>query len=293
MAVKLVLRGRIMNEKIAVISDIHGNVTAFEAVLAHARANGATRFWFLGDLFMPGPGVSELIETLRDLQPDVWLRGNWDNVLGETVRGEVDLSTPKGIYTARLAVYVLSEMSQPDFQAVNALPDATTRSVNGVNFALSHNLPGKNWGPELLPSADNAVFSKLLVDDSIDVAIYGHTHRILLREADTGALILNPGSVGNPFSKRDKFLAQRGARYLLLTVNDKGEVMPAFETVDYDMRAEMALAKRRGVPYLEMYDRNLADGAYYRGHLDLINDLNEKYHYQGDIPKILTERGWI
>ena len=42
--------------KIALLSDIHGNTTALEAVLADARQLGVDEYWLLGDILMPGTG---------------------------------------------------------------------------------------------------------------------------------------------------------------------------------------------------------------------------------------------
>ena len=43
-----------MNHRIAILSDIHGDTTALEAVIADARALGATEYWLLGDILLPG-----------------------------------------------------------------------------------------------------------------------------------------------------------------------------------------------------------------------------------------------
>lgn len=48
-------------KKVAVLSDVHGNVTALEAAIADAQAAGADEYWFLGDLFMPGPGTHDIV----------------------------------------------------------------------------------------------------------------------------------------------------------------------------------------------------------------------------------------
>ena len=46
--------------KIALLSDIHGNTTALEAVLADARQLGVDEYWLLGDILMPGTGKLRL-----------------------------------------------------------------------------------------------------------------------------------------------------------------------------------------------------------------------------------------
>ena len=46
-----------MNHKIAILSDIHGNITALEEVIADAKNQGVSEYWLLGDIFLPGPGA--------------------------------------------------------------------------------------------------------------------------------------------------------------------------------------------------------------------------------------------
>ena len=54
-----------MNHKIAILSDIHGNTTALEAVIADAKNQGISEYWLLGDIFLPGPGANDLVALLR------------------------------------------------------------------------------------------------------------------------------------------------------------------------------------------------------------------------------------
>lgn len=56
-----------MNHKIAILSDVHGNATALEAVIADAKNQGASEYWLLGDIFLPGPGANDLVALLKDL----------------------------------------------------------------------------------------------------------------------------------------------------------------------------------------------------------------------------------
>ena len=66
--------------KLALFSDLHANMPAFEACLAHARAQGATRMAILGDLVGYGPHPAEVVECCRELEIEgaVVLRGNHD-----------------------------------------------------------------------------------------------------------------------------------------------------------------------------------------------------------------------
>ena len=68
-----------MKQRIAILSDIHGNTTALEAVLNDAKELGATEYWLLGDFFLPGPGGNDLMDLLEGLPITVSVRGNWDD----------------------------------------------------------------------------------------------------------------------------------------------------------------------------------------------------------------------
>ena len=89
--------------KIAILSDIHGNVTALEAVLKDALREQVTEYWILGDLTMPGPGASDLLKRLRRLPNVTFVKGNWDDFFLNTPTS--DLSHPTNLYGARLAKY--------------------------------------------------------------------------------------------------------------------------------------------------------------------------------------------
>ena len=56
-----------MKHRIAILSDIHGNTTALEAVIKDAQELGATEYWLMGDILLPGPGRNELFELLSSI----------------------------------------------------------------------------------------------------------------------------------------------------------------------------------------------------------------------------------
>jgi predicted phosphodiesterase len=63
---------------VAVLTDIHGNSVALDAVVADARAAGAEEFWLLGDLVAMGPDPIGTADRLMALEPTVSIRGNTD-----------------------------------------------------------------------------------------------------------------------------------------------------------------------------------------------------------------------
>src|SRR4051812_36762086 len=65
-------------DQIAVISDIHGNMPAFEAVLADIRRRGIARIFCLGDLVGKGPSPDRVVDVCREVC-EVTVKGNWDD----------------------------------------------------------------------------------------------------------------------------------------------------------------------------------------------------------------------
>lgn len=241
-----------MKQTIALLADVHGNVGALTAVLADAARQQATSYWFLGDLFLPGPGAGDLLAQLTAVKPQVWLRGNWEDAVMAMLAGDFALSDPGAIYLARLAAYLQEHTAAEELAAVATHPISTTRTVNGVRVQASHNLPDQDEGRSLYPAQPQANFDALLAPDC-DIAVYGHTHQQVMRTTTQGQLIINPGSVGQPYSLWPRFFADQRAHYALLTIDEAGRVDVAFRKVDYDRQAEIALARQRQLPYLDQY----------------------------------------
>lgn len=64
-------------DRIAIISDVHGNLTALEAVLTHIKDAGITRIFNLGDLVGKGPRSAAVVDRCRDAC-EIVVQGNWD-----------------------------------------------------------------------------------------------------------------------------------------------------------------------------------------------------------------------
>ncbi len=189
-----------------IISDIHGNHVALEAVLAAARP--FDNVICLGDLVGYGPDPNECVETVRHLDSLVCLAGNHD--LGAT--GRIDTSVFSSGAASALA-WTSHELVSGSRDFLNNL--ASTAQLDGM--FLAHASPRDPvW--EYLEYPRQAVDNFQLFDDS--VCFVGHTHvpRIFEKSAADGSRgnarevsavgsldlrdgtrrIINPGSVGQP-----------------------------------------------------------------------------------------------
>lgn len=270
-----------MNHRIAILSDIHGDTRALKAVIADARALGATEYWLLGDILLPGPGREDLFELLDAIPITAAVRGNWDDCVLEALDGEYGLEDPQEIQLLRLTQYLMEGLDPKRIDWLRSLPLVEKKEVNGIRFSLTHNLPEKNYGGDLRPANVTENFDQLL-DDQTDMAIYGHVHKQLLRYGSQGQQILNPGTIGMPYFDWEPIQNHR-AQYTLIDVEEDGVTNLQFRKVAYDYEAELQDAKDKGLPFIEMYEE-LRREDNYRGHnIDLLTGLIEKYGYAKEV----------
>ena len=270
-----------MNNRIAILSDIHGDTRALKAVIADARALGATEFWLLGDILLPGPGREDLFELLDAIPITAAVRGNWDDCVLEALDGEYGLEDPQEIQLLRLTQYLMEGLDPKRIDWFRSLPLVEKKEVNGIRFSLTHNLPEKNYGGDLRPANVTENFDQLL-DDQTDMAIYGHVHKQLLRYGSQGQQILNPGTIGMPYFDWEPIQNHR-AQYTLIDVEEDGVTNLQFRKVAYDYEAELQDAKDKGLPFIEMYEE-LRHEDNYRGHnIELLTSLIEKYGYGKEV----------
>ena len=266
-----------MNHKIAILSDIHGNTTALAGVLEDAKKLGATEYWLLGDIFLPGPGANDLVALLKDLPITASVRGNWDDCVLEALDGQYGLEDPQEIQLLRMTQYLMERLNPEHIDWLKNLPMVAKKEVEGLRFSLSHNLPEKNYGGDLLVENDTEKFDQLL-NETTDVAVYGHVHKQLLRYGSQGQQIINPGSIGMPYFDWVGLKNHR-AQYALLEVENGELVNIQFRKVAYDYEAELESAKTKDLPFIEMYEE-LRREDNYRGHnIELLTSLIEQHNY--------------
>ena len=155
------------------------------------------------------------------------------------------------------------------------------KEIEGLRFSLSHNLPEKNYGRDLLVENNTEKFDQLL-DEDTDIAVYGHVHKQLLRYGSRGQQIINPGSIGMPYFDWEGLKNHR-AQYALIEVENGELVNIQFRKVAYDYDAELESAKTKGLPFIEMYEELRREDNYQGHNRDLLASLIEEHRYKEDV----------
>lgn len=243
-------------QRVAVISDLHGNATAFEAVLADLRRRGVSTILNLGDVAGKGPRGSECVRLSR-LHCAVTVRGNWDDFLpSETPERRDDAGW-----------WWHSELSPEDREWLRSLPLSHDITLSGRRIRLFHASARSVYHRVHAQHTDEEfagmfAATELTGDGPLpDVVCYGDIHDAFISTHRSRTLV-NVGSVGNP-------LDEPQASYVILEGEPDGDRSAPFGIqfvrVAYDIDAEIALATALGMPALEAYAIELRT-AIYRGH---------------------------
>ena len=282
-----------MKTRIAVFSDVHGNLSALQAMYKDSLKQNVDQYWFIGDLLMPGPSVTRVWKLFEKMNPAVVVRGNWDDLVVRGARGLLDLDKPAHVYFARLAQYVARHASTQLIDSIANWPMHVTKQVGPLNFGISHNLPDLNMGQALFPTQSTSNFDKLFqvdTDQPVDVAIYAHVHHELLRYSNDERIILNPGAVGEPFNHWQPLQKDLRAHYLVLEVDDQGMAETSFRHVAYDRTVESDRAKTDAIPYAELYQLMMKTGLAYTHDQELLTRYNAKYGYADEYRRFAKEK---
>jgi predicted phosphodiesterase len=228
--------------RIAVLSDIHGNLPALEAVLAALRPYDA--IWQLGDVVGYGPQPNDVVALLES-ERALGVRGNHDSAaVGE-------LETDAFNDDARAAIeWTMGELTDTTRQWLAGLD--RRRELDG--FTLVHGSPrDPTWEYVYAVSVARANMSRFPTDH----CLVGHTHVPLVYrqsgskvepwvpgngsrlELDTRRALINPGSVGQP---RD---GDRRASAMLL---DTEQMSAEWHRVEYPIDAVQKMMEKAGLP---------------------------------------------
>ena len=272
-----------MKRRIALLSDAHGNATALEAVLADAESQAVTDYWFLGDLLMPGTGRRNILDRLEQLPISLQVRGNWEDSLWHALHQKLDLTRPSHLYLTKLCHFVLEEIHPEEIDRMRELPLQVLTEVAGLKIAVSHHLPDKNWGRELIHIGNQSDFDRLFEGNEAVIAIYGHIHQQFLRYGTGGQLIINPGSIGQPFFLDATLRQDLRAQYAILEIDETGLKDVDMRRVAYDVEHELARARELQLPYYEIYEESLVNGIHHTHNHDLLREISEREGYFEDV----------
>ncbi|MGA2682273.1 MAG: YfcE family phosphodiesterase [Candidatus Bathyarchaeia archaeon] len=215
--------------KVAVLSDVHANLQALEAVIRDAEDRGADVFLNAGDAIGFGAFPNEVVELLSEKNV-VSVLGNYDL---EVIEGKADVRGEKKVAYK----FTQKELAKTCQSYLCSLPRELRLQIAGVKLLVTHGSP-ESIDEHITHDTIVERLKNLAGTAGADVIIVGHSHEQLWRNVD-GVSFINPGSVGRPSD------ANPQAAYAILTFNPfKVEMI----RLDYDVEAAAGALRKKSLP---------------------------------------------
>lgn len=226
--------------RIAILSDIHGNLPALEAVTQDMDGQSPDKIWCGGDIAWGGLWAAGCVAHVREAgwttvrgNTDVWVTGDPQTVEAPEERREIE------------SLAAAHELAQED-------------ALWLLNLPLGHSGPGSlllvHGTPESpfdAPMPDAAPGDFQPYEGHAGVVVYGHVHRAFVRRLAGGTIVCNTGSVGAPMDGDT-------ASYLL--VDQVGpDLVLRHRRVAYDRDGAIQEARRAGGPVADRFLQGLGE----------------------------------
>lgn len=257
-------------DKIAIISDIHGNLEALKAVLKNIKERDLEKIFCLGDIIAKGTHQHECINLIKD-NCNLVLKGNCD----EYFTSDIDLSTKSKQEVDRI-IWNKNKLNKNDIEYLRNLPYCYEFYMSGRLVRLFHATPEKiNDFVGNIDTIDRLYklflpSKKTISNEMADIAIYGHIHTPFIQRI-YNRIIINTGSVGNSIDvfRNDTKDGNLGnttvANYLIISglldsKNINQQISYELVIVPYDIDKELK-ANTDNIEF-ESYEEEIRKGKY-------------------------------
>ncbi|KAB8146026.1 metallophosphoesterase family protein [Chloroflexia bacterium SDU3-3] len=237
-------------DRIAIISDIHGNITALEAVLKDIRQRKIERIFCLGDLVGKGPRSDQAVDMCREVC-EVIVRGNWDDFL----LAETDIPTLKW-HRQQLGAERLAYLATLPNTIEFAMSGKLVRLFHASQEGVYHRVHMNDTDERHAAMFDSTTFTGHAMQP--DVVGYGDIHSAYMKTFQN-RILFNVGSVGNPLDMLQASYAILEGAYAS-SAADTFAIQ--FIRVPYDIEGEIAQAEAMHMPECEAYAIELRTGRY-------------------------------
>lgn len=227
--------------RIALLSDIHGNVVALDAALADVRREAPDLVAFLGDYVLNGPRPCETVDRVRELEAEgaIVVQGNTD-----VAAADLDLAAAFPWFdevphvNVVAAEWVHEALGEERLDWLRRLPAERRVTVGDTMILFTHASPGSQTQGLAVDLDAAAVVERLARTDARIVCV-GHTHVADVRDLGWKQVV-NPGSCGYAFD------GDAGASWAMLDV-DGDDVQVTLRRTVYDTRPVSDELSERGL----------------------------------------------
>jgi putative phosphoesterase len=228
-------------ERVAVITDVHGNLPALEASLARVDALGIESVSCGGDLVGYGPHPNEVCALIQERAiPTIY--GNYDYAIArdEEDCGCAYVNQHDRELGQRSVDWTLAHTDAASKDFMRTLPFDLRFELGGRRVRLVHGSPRK-VNEYLFEDKPQRTFERIAALADCDVLVFGHTHKPWIHTY-AGVLFVNCGSVGKPKDGDPR------SAFALLEADAGGNVTATIERVPYDAEGVAREVAASGLP---------------------------------------------
>lgn len=223
--------------KIAVISDIHGNKLALDAVLDDIKKNNTDTILVLGDLAMGGYDPNYTIEKIFSLPNAKIIQGNTDKLIvdyNDELYLKMKHANPLMAEALKLDD---KEITPENKEKLKNLPV----NLSYDRFLMVHGSP-RRQDENLYPDSSIEFLNEVVKDVKEEIVLCGHTHLPCGFSLEVGKTIVNVGSIGRSMTN------DRMPVYLQIEINQNGECLMEHKVIKYDNKKVADIIANRGFP---------------------------------------------
>ncbi len=233
--------------RIGVISDIHGNLFALDAVLAELERDGIDRLVCLGDVAV-GPQPAEALQRVRELGCPV-VMGNWDAAF---LSGMPEPKDKVAEMLVEIGDWWAAFLSPADREFMESFAPTLPLHLGSRAVLCFHGSP-KSYDDWIFATTPDEQLRPMLDEVEHPVLLGGHTHLQMIRRYEE-QVIVNPGSVGLPFREwwPRPVRISPWAEYGVVGGED-GQLSMELRRTPFDVEAFLAMSLESGMPYADWW----------------------------------------
>lgn len=240
--------------RLAVISDIHGNLPALETVLEDAGNNHVDNYIFVGDYCLSNPYPNECIQRIRGLEKKYIIRGNEEKYLENLIGKDQTMWTDGQM---QISYYCYRAISTDNLDFLLSMPNTLKLTYNDIDLHIAHSsaefiddCEHKEWSTSQVAKRymdknvtsdsfradicnyfdNNDKFQKILKQLEQGIYIFGHSHIQWSYQSKDKTILINPGSCGLPLDG-----VTGSIPYTILDISDTGNITVEEKRIPFDM----------------------------------------------------------
>ena len=219
--------------RIAVLSDIHANVQALEAVMSDVVNQGCEHVFCLGDIALAGPQPKEVVDYVMAQNTWTIIQGNTDKMIAQYGPEVIEFLEAQYPVMANAIADDVSILDDAHRAYLAQLPPILSFDVEGCTVLLTHGSPRAN-NEDILPGMPLEIVEEIIEGTTEKLILCGHTHVPCGYQTNTNQTVVNVGSVGRPMTQEPK------ACYAIIDFsNGSFEVRHRFVTYDNVLAAQI------------------------------------------------------